>query len=349
MRLMTVIGARPQFVKAAVVSRALVEHGVYEDIIHTGQHYDPQMSDIFFSQLGLKLPAHHLKLGGGTHGQMTGRMIEGIEALILRERPDRVLVYGDTNSTLAGALAAAKLHVPVVHVEAGLRSYDRNMPEELNRILTDQLSDVLCCPTDQAVKNLTAEGAEQHARIVRTGDVMYDAALLYASKAMAPLGVKLPDTFILTTLHRAENTDHPDRLIEIIRGLEALNKKCPVVMTLHPRTRNALDQAGLRPEFRCIDPVGYFEMLWLLQHCALVATDSGGVQKEAFFHEKYCLTLRDTTEWVELVNANANVLVGADADKIQSEGVKNLGNAIPYPKDLYGDGNAAKLIAQCLL
>src|SRR5690554_5722354 len=295
-KILTIIGARPQFIKASVVSRAIQQaEGIEEIILHTGQHFDANMSDVFFNQLGIPKPDVQLDIHGGSHGEMTGRMLVEIERALLEHKPDRVLVYGDTNSTLAGALAAAKLHIPVAHVEAGLRSFNMDMPEEINRILTDQISDMLFCPTTTAVNNLKNEGfGSKPVNVMQVGDVMQDAALLFASKAVAPAGGDLPEKFVLATLHRAENTDNPERLANIVEALNDIHaKQSSVVLPLHPRTRKLIAEQGLSLDVHIIDPVGYFEMVWLLDHCDLVLTDSGGVQKEAFFFGKACVTMRE--------------------------------------------------------
>lgn len=349
-KVLTIIGARPQFIKASVVSRAIQQAGVIEEIIlHTGQHFDKNMSDIFFNQLNIARPNIQLDIHGGSHGEMTGRMLTEIEQALLTHKPDRVLVYGDTNSTLAGALAAVKLHIPVAHIEAGLRSFNMQMPEEINRILTDQISDLLFCPTATAVKNLNNEGfSSKPVQVLQVGDVMQDSALLFAEKAVAPPGV-LPEDFILATLHRAENTDSPVRLAAILGALNKLHKSvAPVVLPLHPRTRKFIAQHGLELNIQLIDPVGYFEMMWLLDHCNLVLTDSGGVQKEAFFFGKACVTMRDQTEWVELVEAGANELVGADGEKIIEAVTRNLGRLVKDTRNLYGGGKAAQQIVKYL-
>ena len=348
-KLLTIIGARPQFIKASVVSKAIAEtDGLQEVIVHTGQHYDANMSDIFFDQLAIPRPHHQLDIHGGSHGDMTGRMLIEIEKVLLQERPDCVLVYGDTNSTLAGALAATKLHIPVAHVEAGLRSFNMQMPEEVNRILTDRVSNILFCPTDAAVANLGKEGFPyamangQPQRIAQVGDVMQDSAHLFATRACAPEGLALRDGFVLATIHRAENTDHPQRLGAIVAALDAAAQNTPVVLPVHPRTRNILAQQKITPRhITLIEPVGYLQMLWLLQHCGLVVTDSGGVQKEAFFMSKACVTLRDQTEWVELLQVGANELVGADQAKILDAIQRNLGRLVRDEGALYGGGQAA--------
>lgn len=348
---LTIIGARPQFIKASVVSRAIAQKdGIEEIMLHTGQHFDTNMSDIFFNQLNIPRPGIQLDIHGGGHGDMTGRMLAEIELALLEHKPDRVLVYGDTNSTLAGALAAAKLHVPVAHVEAGLRSFNMQMPEEINRILTDQISDLLFCPTDTAIKNLNAEGfAAKPVKVLQVGDVMQDAALLFAKKAEAPSD-GLPEGFVLATLHRAENTDDPSCLANIVDALNSIHKTiAPVVLPLHPRTRKLISQQGLKLNVHLIDPVGYFEMVWLLDHCNLVLTDSGGVQKEAFFFGKACVTMREQTEWVELIEAGVNELVGADTDKILAAVRSNAGRKVCDETSLYGGGRASQRIVNVLM
>lgn len=351
-KIFTVIGARPQFIKAGVVSRCIAQTvGIGETILHTGQHFDANMSNIFFNQLNIPCPDIQLHIHGGTHGDMTGHMLIEIEQALLKHKPDRVLVYGDTNSTLAGALAAAKLHIPVAHVEAGLRSFNMQMPEEINRILTDQISDLLFCPTNIAVKNLENEGfANKAIKVLQPGDVMQDAALLFAKRAIQPASENLPKHFILATLHRAENTDNPERLINIVKALNQIHtEQSPVVLPLHPRTRKLISQQGLELNVHLINPVGYFEMLWLLDHCQLVLTDSGGVQKEAFFFGKSCVTMRDQTEWVELVEVGANVLVGADMKNIIEAVGQNAGRYVKDESQLYGGGEASQRIVSALL
>jgi len=344
MKLLTVIGARPQFIKAATVSRVVAaREDITEVIVHTGQHYDANMSDIFFDELSIPRPDHHLGIGGGGHGQMTGRQLEAIEGVLLTEKPDCVLVYGDTNSTLAGALAAVKLHIPVAHVEAGLRSFNRRMPEEINRVLTDHAADLLFAPTGTALDNLRNEGVPE-ARLHMVGDVMYDAALFYRDRARQPrwfdaLGIA-DGAFVLATVHRAENTDDPARLCAIFEGLGNCGQ--PVVLPLHPRTRSKLGEYDIKvsSSVHLTDPVGYLEMVWLQAHCATIATDSGGVQKEAYFHGKPCITLRDETEWVELVESGWNVLVGADVARIGAELLAP--RPLQDATQLYGRGDAAK-------
>lgn len=351
MKILTIIGARPQFIKASVVSRAIGKKPeLNEIIVHTGQHFDANMSDIFFDQLGIPRPNYQLSISGGSHGSMTGRMLIEVEKVIEHERPDRLLVYGDTNSTLAGALAASKLHVPVAHVESGLRSFNMRMPEEINRILTDQVSDILYCPTQAAVDNLAREGfSNKSATILNVGDVMQDSALLFSQLAQRPLNLEIENGFVLATLHRAENTDDPSRLAAIVGALNQVHTTiAPVLLPLHPRTKGMIAKLGLDLKVKTVDPVGYLEMIWLLQHCGIVLTDSGGVQKEAFFFGKACVTMRDQTEWIELVACGANVLVGSDAGLIIKAVQDNYGRLVSDPHNLYGGGHASVKIAQHL-
>jgi UDP-GlcNAc3NAcA epimerase len=357
MKIFTIVGARPQFIKAAALSRQLKKYPVLnETIVHTGQHFDENMSAIFFSEMDIPQPHYHLHVNNLSHGAMTGRMLEQLEGLLLREKPDLVLVYGDTNSTIAGALAAKKLHIKLAHVEAGLRSYNMNMPEEINRILTDRISDWLFCPTDQAVENLLKEGfADNKCMVVKTGDVMEDAALYYATMA-ADKSTILNDTnlvkgqFILATIHREENTNNIPNLLSIIDALNELhNSIMPVIVPLHPRSKNILQKHGIKTHFTTIAPVGYFDMLQLLQHCALVITDSGGLQKEAFFFSKYCITARNETEWTELVASGYNTLCGADTQAITTAATNKINTTYPPRKNLYGNGNASENICSILL
>lgn len=351
MKITTIIGARPQFIKAAVVSRAFREHrpDVQESIIHTGQHYDSNMSDVFFDELDIPRPHHHLGIGGGTHGQNTGRMLEGIESVLMQKKPDWVLVYGDTDSTLAGALAAAKLHIPVAHVEAGLRSFNRNMPEELNRILTDHVSSLLFTPTDTATRNLAVEGITGD-KVQQVGDVMYDAALYYRHKAKRPQGITVESGFILSTIHRAENTDDPERLGNIICALNEVAAETPVILPLHPRTRKLLSLREYDTRnITLLDPVGYLEMVWLLEHCKLVVTDSGGLQKEAYFFGKPCVTTREETEWVELVESGWNSLASIQPNHnnlLAMLGGNTINKCLLANTNLYGDGKAGALICE---
>lgn len=352
-KLLTVIGARPQFIKAAVVSRAIAQFDdLNEVLVHTGQHYDSNMSDVFFDELDIPRAGHHLGIGGGTHGQNTGRMLEKLEALMRIEKPDWVIVYGDTDSTLAGALAASKLHIPVAHVEAGLRSFNRRMPEEINRVLTDHLSSVLFAPTEGAVKHLVNEGIDRsHIQIV--GDVMYDAALFYKSKAKEPIttinGKLAPGSFVLCTIHRAENTDNVHKMHSILAGLATSD--FPIVLPIHPRTRARITQMGLTVPscIKVIDPVSYLEMVWLEMNCRLVITDSGGVQKEAYFHGKPCVTMRDETEWSELVDIGVNYLVGVDPLKIAMNLSMSVDKSCFQDQKIYGTGQSGLHIAKFLL
>jgi len=342
-KIATVIGARPQFIKAAPLSLEIAKSGQIEEVcIHTGQHFDENMSGVFFRELGLPKPAYQLDIHGGPHGQMTGRMMEAIEAIFLKDRPDAVLVYGDTNSTLAGGLAAAKLHIPVVHVEAGLRSFNRSMPEEVNRVLVDHISAMLLCPTSAAVKNLTNEGITKG--VYQVGDLMYDAILQLSpvaakhSRILEKLLLE-PKGYGVATLHRAENTDSPDALRKAMAFLVRLAEEIPLVLPLHPRTRKALADAGIdvtRSQLKLIDPVGYLDMHMLLSHANVVATDSGGVQKEAYFYRVPCITLRSETEWVETVENGWNRLWHVDEYRPRHE-IKE-----------YGSGDTAKRILELL-
>jgi UDP-GlcNAc3NAcA epimerase len=351
MKILTVVGARPQFVKAAVVARALAARGIEEALVHTGQHYDEGMSGRFFSELGIPAPWRNLGVGSGSHGVQTGRMLEGVERAILDARPDRVLVYGDTNSTLAGALAAVKLGVPVDHVEAGLRSYNRAMPEEINRVVTDAVADLLLCPTKAAVAALAREGRLEASGVRCVGDVMYDAVLAFGGRDVAlPADVEsvAGRPFALVTCHRAENTDDPVRLAGILEGLRLVSRDLPVLLPAHPRTRVAMASAGVDAPagVHVVDPVSYLEMLSLLGRASLVLTDSGGLQKEAFFAAVPCVTLREETEWTELVDVGWNALAGADPARIAAAAQAFLDGRPrpPRPDDLYGDGHAARRI-----
>ncbi len=346
MKILTIIGARPQFIKAAAVSREIAKHDDIEEIIvHTGQHFDSNMSEIFFDQMKIPKPEYNLEINSLSHGAMTGRMMEEIEKVLLDVQPDWVLVYGDTNSTIAGSLAAKKQHIKVAHVEAGLRSFNMDMPEEINRILTDRISDILFCPTQTAIDNLKKEGYDNiDTKIVNCGDVMLDAALFYA-KMSNELNIDLPQKFILSTIHRAENTDDPERLENIFSTLSDISKEIPIVLPLHPRTRKILAKSKIDvTKLHIIEPVGYLEMVYLLKNCEMVMTDSGGLQKEAYFFQKMCLTMRDETEWVELVQNGFNKLVGADKNLILSgyQDFKNL--TVDFSKKLYGNGDASSKI-----
>lgn len=354
MKIITIVGARPQFVKAAALSRAIEKYPEIEEIIvHTGQHFDDNMSEVFFREMEIPKPKYNLNINSVGHGAMTGRMLEQIEKILLEENPDLLLVYGDTNSTIAGALAAKKLHIKVAHVEAGLRSFNMDMPEEVNRILTDRISDYLFCPTQTAVDNLRKEGYENiDTKIIKSGDVMQDAAEYYSLTSAEKATVSntiVDDKFILCTLHRAENTDNKENLTGIINALNTVNKNIPVVLPLHPRTKGKIADLGLKMEFKTIDPVGYFDMIELLKKCTLVMTDSGGLQKEAFFFKKNCVTMREQTEWVELVENKVNVLVGSDTQKIIQGVEQMLEQKADFTIDLYGKGKACENIIQELI
>lgn len=354
MKILTVVGARPQFVKAAVMSRTWKDDlKIDEIIVHTGQHFDANMSEVFFREMDIPHPKYNLDINSLNHGAMTGKMLAGIEELILSEKPDLLLVYGDTNSTLAGALAAKKLHVKVCHIEAGLRSFNMQMPEEVNRILTDRISDILFCPTDSAIENLEKEGfAHFDSEIIKSGDVMQDAALYYAqhSAEKANFDFDLPnEDFVLCTLHRAENTDHPERLKEIVNALNTIHEAMPVVLPLHPRTRKIISNSGLQLNVKVVDPIGYFEMLECLKNCKLVMTDSGGLQKEAYFFGKNCITLRDQTEWVELISGGYNILAEAKADDILMKFEIMRTRTNHFDENLYGGGKAAETIHREIL
>ena len=350
MKILTVLGARPQFIKAAAFSRAIVDYDDVEEIIvHTGQHYDQNMSDIFFKEMDIPLPKYKLQTGGKTHGAMTGQQLEKIEEILLEEKPDLVLVYGDTNSTLAGALSAVKLHIPIVHIEAGLRSFNRKMPEEINRILTDQVSDYLFVPSLGAKDNLLHEGVDEN-KIFIVGDIMYDVSLYYKEKMEKPTwfdALKLSN-FILCTIHRAENTDDDFKLINIFKGLGLSNKN--IILPLHPRTVNKIKEHNIivPNNINIVEPVGYLEMVWLEVHSDLIVTDSGGVQKEAYFHGKYCITLREETEWVELVENGFNKLVGYDA-KLIVDGINTSSSQKIESLGIYGDGRTVKKILDIII
>lgn len=374
-KIFTIVGARPQFIKAAALSRAIrlrFQDRLEEKIIHTGQHYDAEMSDVFFEELEIPKPAFHLHVGSAGHGRQTGIMMEGLEELMISEKPDLVLVYGDTNSTLAGALAASKIHIPVVHVEAGLRSFNKAMPEEINRILSDHVSTLLFTPTETGLKNLKKEGfvpfgsgqktdVNQPA-VFHCGDVMYDNALYFKELALRKAaswfdGLPLPKKkFILATVHRNTNTDDIHRLKSVFQGLLKANAvlNAPVVLPLHPRTQKMISAfsaadsffAEIPPDRICIiPPASYLQMVYLESQCEMVITDSGGVQKEAYFYEKPCIVLRPETEWVELVQSGAAVLADADADKIENAVLRFSASPPVINRGFYGDGKAAEFIA----
>ena len=358
MKLCTIIGARPQFIKTAAVSRAIAEHNrvktqssnITEIIIHTGQHYDDEMSAIFFRELEIPEPKHNLNIGSGAHGKQTGEMLAAIEKVLIKENPNWVLVYGDTNSTLSGALAAAKLHIPIAHIEAGLRSYNRLMPEEINRVVADHISHLLLCPSQVAVNNLSAEGISKGVKIV--GDVMADALQFAVRHIQTKADIKKKfqlqnKTYLLATIHRAENTDNKKRLQNIISALNALEET--ILLPIHPRTRKILHDMNLllKPHVRIIDPVGYFDMIALEYSARMILTDSGGIQKEAYWLKVPCITLRDETEWVETVENGWNKLTGANTIAI----IDAVHNFMPPAEQatLYGDGQAASRVLQEIL
>lgn len=356
-KIVTVIGARPQFIKASAVSSAMARSNfLIEKVIHTGQHFDVNMSDVFFEELGMAKPTYQLDIHGGTHGAMTGHMLAEIERVLLVEQPDAVLVYGDTNSTLAGAIAAVKLHIPVAHVEAGLRSFNVVMPEEINRILTDRISHWLFAPTTTAMNNLAHEGVPAD-QVHLVGDVMYDVALHHGGRVSSEGGVLerlglVAGKYLLATVHRAENTDHAARLAVIVQAFEGMAGSIQVVWPLHPRTRAVLARMGkleyLSRKIILIDPVGYMDMVQLEKYAALIATDSGGVQKEAFFYEVPCVTLRDETEWGELIDSGWNRLAPpTDAVSLES-GIRAALGSKGQDIQPYGTGDAAERIVECL-
>ena len=357
MKIVTIVGARPQFIKAAAVSR-IIKYSfldcLQEIIVHTGQHFDENMSQVFFDELQIPLPNYNLEISGGSHGAMTGRMLEAIEGVLIKERPDWVLIYGDTNSTLAGALAAAKLNIPVAHVEAGLRSFKMSMPEEVNRILSDRVSQLLFCPTKAAKVNLANEGLTNG--VFNVGDVMFDVAIYFRDRAkvesvaMSNFGLQY-GAFALATCHRAENTDDPLRLTEIVLALAEISEGLPVILPLHPRTRSFLSINGLEKKLgkvKVVDPLPFLDMIALEQAAKVIITDSGGVQKEACFFGVPCITLRDETEWMETIEGGCNRLVGADQKRILTA----YENMLP-PKSgisgVYGDGKAAEKIIHILM
>ncbi len=359
MKILTVVGARPQFIKAAAISRAIRNNyasNIEEIIVHTGQHHDENMSQIFFDELDIPKPKFNLEISGGSHGVMTGKMLEGIERVLLQERPDYLLIYGDTNSTLAGAISAAKLHIPIAHVEAGLRSFNMRMPEEINRILSDRVSSLLFCPTQTAVNNLASEGIKKG--VYEVGDVMYDVALFYKEKAKknsritSTLGLSNKN-FVLATCHRAENTDDPKSLKDILVAFSEIAKEIPLILPMHPRTKKLIGEHNLNPLLGTIittEPLSFLDMVALEQDAKMILTDSGGVQKEAFFYNTPCITLREETEWVETVSLGWNQLVGANTKAIIQAAEKINMGAIPVAQNNpYGNGNASQEICQYLL
>lgn len=349
MKIVSIVGARPQFIKAATVSRVLrANKDVHEILLHTGQHYDENMSDVFFRELSIPLPDYNLEVGSGSHAEQTGLMLKGIEDVLIREKPDCTLVYGDTNSTLAGALASTKLHIPLAHVEAGLRSFNRAMPEEINRIVTDRIADMLFAPTQTAIDNLTHEGLSGITWF--TGDVMFDSVLYYQERIMRdPEKYKtpgIPPQYMLATIHRAENTDHPDNMRNILHAFARINHE--IVLPIHPRTRKILQSSYTIPDnVHVIDPVGYLQMMKLTMDATKVMTDSGGLQKEAYFLKKQCITLRTETEWIETLHDQWNIITGSDPELIE----KAAGSDLPQASQRagFGDGRSAEIIREKLL
>ncbi len=350
MKIVTVLGARPQFIKAASLSYQILNYNdISEVIIHTGQHFDENMSRVFFEEMKIPMPKYNLNINSLSHGAMTGRMLEGIEEILLIEKPDWVVVYGDTNSTIAGSLAAKKLNIKVAHIEAGLRSFDIKMPEEINRILTDQISDILFCPTQTAINNLNNEGFanKKDVEIIECGDIMFESALRFRSKRKEIPNIEAG--FILATIHRQENTDDDLKLTQIIKTfneLIALGNK--IVMPLHPRTKKCIERHDLPIDFEVINPVGYLEMIYLLENCSMVITDSGGLQKEAYFFNKFCITLRESTEWIELIEHGANVLFYPD-HKLTENILSLLDRKLDNSSSLYGDGDSSRIILESLI
>jgi UDP-GlcNAc3NAcA epimerase len=367
MKILTILGARPQFIKAATVSRAIAEKNIthaaiQEVIVHTGQHFDTNMSDVFFDELEIPKPHYRLECGGVRHGCMTGKMLESIEKIILTEKPSWVLVYGDTNSTLAGALAASKLHIPVAHVEAGLRSFNMAMPEEVNRVLTDRVSNYLFCPTETAVENLNKEGfpypshTKEAQKVFQVGDVMYDSTLFYRERAKEHVSLNrwnVEDSkYALCTIHRAENTDNPSRLEAIFHALNQINVKLPIIFPIHPRTKKIIEKssfANLLTNLIIVEPLSYLEIQRLEMGAKAILTDSGGMQKEAFFHKVPCITLRDETEWTETVELGCNVLVGAEKGKIVEAFEDNPLSNCKFESSPYGSGDSATLCLEHML
>ena len=351
MKIITIIGARPQFIKAAALSSDLKNYSQIEEVIvHTGQHYDKMMSDIFFNQLQIPEPKYKLESGGMTHAEMTGYQLMEIEKILLIEKPNWVLVYGDTNSTLAGALAASKIHIPIIHVEAGLRSNNLRMPEEVNRILTDRLSKILFCPTKTAQQQLFKEGYNNFdCSIEVVGDIMFDALKLISPQIEDTNSKQ--DVFVLCTLHRAENTDDENRLLSIIKALNKIAKEVPVKIPLHPRTKIKLEnlKIKLHPNITIVDPLSYIDFISALNNCEIVISDSGGIQKEAYFLKKNCMVIRDETEWTELIESKNNILVGSNTDKIVNTFKARKSLNQDFSHKFYGDGNTAKRIINSIL
>lgn len=358
MKICTILGARPQFIKAVSLSRKIKEYklkgiDIEEVIIHTGQHYDDEMSKVFFDEMGIPVPKYSLNFGNLSHGAMTGRMIEEIENILIDYKPDWVVVYGDTNSTLAGAIATSKLNIKLAHVEAGLRSKNNSMPEEINRIITDRVSNILFCSTNQSIENLKNEGIDSwvDTQYFLSGDIMLESTNHFKNLALKPTNISINNNFILTTIHRAENTNDPEKLSNIFDSLKEISKKNQVILPLHPRTKNLLKKNNINTKgITILPPVGFINMVWLLSNCSVVITDSGGLQKEAYFHKKPCLTLREETEWVELVEHGVNILSSWRKSDIL-DSFKKIEH-IPennFSKQLYGDGNCSAFILEKLI
>jgi len=345
MKIMTVVGARPQFIKNAMITNELNKRKEINEIsVHTGQHYDDKMSEIFYKELRIKKPNHNLGIGGGTNTENTARIMVRLEEIVVKEKPDLLIVYGDTDSTLAAALVGGKLKKPVAHVEAGLRSFNKEMPEEINRILTDHISSMLYAPTGEAVNNLTKENIDP-SKILNVGDIMYEAKLFYSDLAKRP--TTIPDgiencEYILATIHRAENVDNAQKLKNILDGIGNIDKD--IILPIHPRTRKKIEEfkLNIKENIKIIEPVGYLEMMWLEKYASLIITDSGGVQKEAYFHKKICLTIREETEWRELVNNGINLIVGTEANKISEFASRNY--IKKFPENIYGEGDSSRKI-----
>jgi len=350
-KILTIIGARPQFIKASVLSRLVSRESQLEEvIIHTGQHFDKNMSDIFFDEMEIPKPKYNLKIQSKLHGEMTGLMMIEIEKIALKESPDCILVYGDTNSTLAGALVASKLNIKLAHVEAGLRSFNNIMPEEINRIITDRVSDILFCPSENAILNLKKESFDhfREKKIINTGDIMFDASIFFSERAINK-NSQLDDEFILCTIHRAENVDNDKNLLTILESINEIGKKIKIIFPIHPRTKSKIEAININYKKKYInidfiDPLGYIDMISHIKNCNYVITDSGGLQKEAFFMKKMCLTLRDQTEWVELVEGGYNYLCEIDSDKILEANSKILTISKSFEDNFYGVGNSGEVI-----
>ena len=349
-KIVTVLGARPQFVKAAVLSRVIAKHNQIEEVIvHTGQHFDANMSEVFFDEMMIPKPKYNLDINSLSHGAMTGKMIEEIEKVLVIEKPEALVIYGDTNSTIAGALAAKKMHIKVIHIEAGLRSFNMKMPEEINRILTDRISDLLSCPTQTAIDNLQNEGFNNLPILIeKHGDIMKDAVEYYsqfsAEKSSIIKDQELQKKqFVLATIHRQENTDDEDKLRAIFKGLEEIHKTHQVVLPLHPRTKAVLNKLSITPEIKLIEPVGYYSMLELLKNCSMVISDSGGLQKEAFFNNKHCIIVRDETEWIELVDNGFAKIVGSDTKNMVDAFQTYKNSKKDFSIELYGNNVGEKI------